>query len=48
MTPCDKCDKPNDRAAFGNYCSACHDAYKARVNAEYETRPVEARTKEGL
>ena len=45
IVPCDKCGKPNDRADEGNYCASCADAYRKRVGAEYETRPVEHRTK---
>jgi len=37
---CDKCDKPNDRADEGNYCSVCAGAYKARIRQDPETRPV--------
>ena len=40
VVACDKCDKPNDRAAIGNYCSSCHDAYQTRIARNPETRPI--------
>jgi ribosomal protein L37E len=41
--PCDKCGKPNDRAAESNYCSACAAAYQARIRRDPEQRPVGSR-----
>jgi hypothetical protein len=38
--PCDKCEKPNDRAAESNYCSACAAAYQARIRRDPEQRPA--------
>lgn len=37
---CDKCDEPNDRASFANYCSKCAREFKARLAADPETAPV--------
>jgi len=31
--PCDRCDGPNDRAAFANWCSKCAEEYNRRVAA---------------
>ena len=44
QTACDKCGGTNDRPEYGNYCTACQEAYRTRVNAQHETRPVAPRT----
>lgn len=40
---CDKCDGPNDRAAFANYCTRCSNEYSARHAGDPEYRPVGGR-----
>lgn len=37
---CDKCDRPNDRAAYASYCTPCGSEFQARIARDPEQRPI--------